>query len=129
VSAACSIDENHIVEHLSLCSIGGVHNGVACNGRRIFAIALFEQVDSPDLLTTAELAEIADVYPELLDSTRTESVCRYYQHTELVLEKEVGDFAEVGGFADTVDTNNTDDVGACIRRLDSACDVTEEVER
>jgi hypothetical protein len=128
VSAAGSIDEDHIVEHLSLRSVGGVHNSVACNGRCILAIALLEQVNRTDLLTAAELAEVANMYTKLLDSARTESVCRYYQHTELVLEKEVGDFAEVGGFADTVDTNNTDNVRACVGRLDSACDVTEEVE-
>jgi hypothetical protein len=61
VSSARSIDEDHIVEHLPLRSVGGVHNSVACNGRSIFAIALFKQVDSPDFLTTTELAEVADV--------------------------------------------------------------------
>jgi hypothetical protein len=128
VPAARGIDENHIVQHLSLRGVGGVHNGVACNGRRIFAIALFKQVDSADLLTTAELAEVANVHTKLLDSTGTECVCRYYQYTELVLKKEVGDFAEVGGLADTVDADNTDNVRTCVGRLDGACDVAEEVE-
>lgn len=83
--AARSIDENHVVQHLSLRGVSGVNHGIACNGRRVFAITLFEQIDSADLLTTAELAEIADVDTKLLDSTGTECVCRYYQYTELVL--------------------------------------------
>ena len=52
------------------------------------------------------------MYPELLHCTAAERVGRDDEHAEVVLEEEVGDFAEIGGFADAVDADDADDVGA-----------------
>lgn len=128
VSASCGVDEDYVVEHLALSGVGCVYHSIAGNGGCVFAIPLLKQIDGADLLATAELAEVANVHAELLDGARTESVCCYDKDAQLVLEEEVGDLAEVGGFADAVDAYDADNVGSCVGRLDGASDVAEKVE-
>ena len=63
---------------------------------------------------------------ELLHGTGAESVGGGDEDLEFVLQQEVGDFGEVGGFADAVDADDGDDVGAGLRGVRGA-DFAEEV--
>lgn len=129
MSSTSSVNEHNVIKHLPFASIGSVSYRITRNSSGVLAITLLEQIDGTDLLTTAELTKVADVYAELLDGTGTESVGSYYEHAKLVLEEEIGDLAEVGGLSNAVDSDDADDIGACVRRLDRACDISEKVER
>lgn len=128
VPAAGGVDK-HDVE----AACGGVRDGVFGDVGRVFAVALFVQLDAA-AFARGELLEVAGVHAQLFDGAGPEGVARGDQDAEFVLQQEEGDFGEVGGFTDAVDADNGDDVGAGVLvevergRGGDGLDFAEEVE-
>jgi len=130
VAAAGGVDE-HDVE----AARSGVRDGVAGDVGRVLAVALFVQLDAA-ALARRELLQVAGVHAQLLDGAGAEGVAGGDEDAEAVLEQEEGDFGEVGGFADAVDADDGDDVGAGLGVVEGerggvgdGLDFAEEVER
>jgi hypothetical protein len=112
----------HNVEAILLRMSHSISSDVSC----IFTVSLFEQIDFA-ALALAEFLEVADVDAQLLDSAGAERVGCGDEDAVVVLEQEEGDFGEVCGFADAVDADDGENIGA---RGGGVCvlDFAEEVE-
>jgi hypothetical protein len=106
VPAAGGVDEND-VEAVFL----RVRDSVGCDVCRVLAVALFEEVDFASF-SFAEFLQVLDVHAQLLDGAGAEGVGGGDEDAVVVLQEEEGDFGEVCGFADAVDADDGEDIGA-----------------
>ena len=95
---------------------GRIRHSILGDAGGVFAVALLEELDATPPFPRRELFEVAGVDTQLLDGARAEGVTGRDEDFEVVLEKEEGEFGEVGGFADAVNADYRDYVGAGFRR-------------
>lgn len=109
VAAAGGVDEDDVE-----VVVFGVRDGVAGDVGGVFAVALFVEFDAAEVFAVGEVFEVAGVDAELFDGAGAEGVAGRDQEGEVVLEEEEGEFGEGGGFADAVDADDGDGVGALL---------------
>lgn len=111
----------------------GVGDGVFGDVGCVLAVALLVELDLA-AFAGGEFLEVAGVHAELFDGAGAEGVAGGDEDFEFVLKEEEADFGEVGGFADAVDADDGDYVGAAVLEGESGgvgdgLDFAEEVER
>lgn len=111
VPAAGGVDEDDI-EFVR----GRVRHGVLGDVGRVFAVALFVQLDFAPALALREFLEVAGVNSELLHGPGAECVAGRDQEGKVVLQEEEGKFGKVRRLADAVDSYDGNHIRARGRR-------------
>ena len=109
MSSAGGVDEDDI-ESFG----GGVGDSVARDISGVFAVAALVEFDGAETFAGGEGGEVGGVHAELFDGAGAECVAGGDEEGEVVLEQEEGEFGEGGGFADAVDADDGDCVGAAV---------------
>lgn len=107
MAPARGVDEND-VEFVRRRVRHGVLGDVGC----VFAVTLFVQLDRAAAFALREFLQVARVHAELLHGAGAECVAGCDKEGEVVLEEEEGEFGEVGGFTDAVDSDDGNYVGS-----------------
>ena len=100
-----SINQHHVVVLLR-----GMGHRILSYRSSILAVSLLVQLDAATF-SLCQLFKVAYVYGELLDRAGSKGISGGDQDLVLVLEEEIADFREVGGFSYAVDANDGHYVG------------------